>query len=50
MYPKSPGHNQKFVFLGGGISFLGGIKLLNSRSDVIITLQKVWADFWGINK
>ena len=29
------GRSQKFVL--GGISFFGGIKLLNSRSDVIFT-------------
>ena len=31
-------------------SFLGGIKLLNSRSDVILPHKKfTWADFGGIN-
>ena len=42
------GRSQKFVF--GGISFFGGIKLLNSRSDVILPHKKfTWADLGGIN-
>ena len=35
------GRSQKFV-LGGYKSFWGWIKLLNSRSDVIFTPQKVY--------
>jgi len=47
------GRSQKFVW--GYISFFfgGGIKLLNSCSDVIVHLpyhkKFTWADFGGIN-
>jgi len=42
------GRSQKFVF-GGYKSFWGWIKLLNSRSDVILPHKKfTWADFGGI--
>jgi len=45
------GRSQKFVL--GGYSFFffwgGGIKLLNSRSDVILPHKKfTWADFLGV--
>ena len=46
---QKQGRSQKFVLAGGGYkSFCGWIKLLNSRSDVILPHKKfTWADFGG---
>jgi len=45
--PIRQGRSQKFFF-GGYKKFLGWIKLLNSRSDVILPHKKfTWADFGG---
>ena len=44
----SRGVARNLFFFGGYISFWGWIKLLNSRSDVILPHKKLtWADFGG---